>query len=353
MIEMAMRLFSLFFVALLTIGIASAQVSIVNDINFDLDNSAFIKILAPQTPTKITIYNSADSPASTLQFYINGSAVRFTSNTNKTLSNLSYDNVNDVVNYTGKSTSGGYLNISARMASSKTNYSFNIDGNINQTGESNATGWVTFNYSGWEVNQHEFKISIVSAIPTYLPPTPVNMTSSAGNFWINYTWAAGIGNVTDSYNVNVNGTWTNGSSIEYSNTSLSPHGWSNISVYSFNSSGTGMMNDTAVSRNIQVANNPVTIGNISGSYILTTGDTLSIYPTSSDLDDDATTFARNFSNGTFDANNGTLLWITTSSDTGIHYWQINVSDGYGSVPAINFTVTVNSPIDTSFTVSYQ
>ena len=140
--------------------------------------------------------------------------------------------------------------------------------------------------------------------------------------------------------MSVNGTWTNGSSNNYSNNSVGPHGWSNISVYAFNSSGT--MNATAVSSTTRVANNPVTISNVSGSYTFTAGDTLSVYPASSDPDSDTPTFARNFTNGTFYTGNGTLLFTTTSSDTGIHSWQINVTDGYGSVSSANFTVTVSA-----------
>ncbi|VVB96365.1 Bacterial Ig-like domain (group 2) [uncultured archaeon] len=193
----------------------------------------------------------------------------------------------------------------------------------------------------------------VIAVPTYMPPTPTGLSGTQGNFWINYTWQAGSGNVTNSYNVSVNGTWINGSFNTYNNNSVRPHGWSNISVYSFNSSGTGTLNTTAVSQNTQVANNPVTIGNVSTSYTVTARNTLSIYPTSSDPDGDTSTFARNFTNGTFYTNNGTLLWTTTGSDIGIHSWQINVTDGYGSVSSANFTVTViaQPPVLTIITVS--
>ncbi|MDO9098190.1 MAG: PGF-pre-PGF domain-containing protein [Candidatus Methanoperedens sp.] len=177
---------------------------------------------------------------------------------------------------------------------------------------------------------------------TYMPPTPAILTNTTGNFWVNTTWQAGAGNVTNSYNVSINGAWTNGSANTYVNSTLSPHAWQNVSVYAFNNSGTGTLNATPASSNTRVANNPVTIGNVSGSYTLTVWNTLSIYPTSSDLDGDTPAFARNFTNGTFYTNNGTLLWTTTSGDVGIHYWQINVTDGFGSVSSANFTVTVNA-----------
>ena len=142
-----------------------------------------------------------------------------------------------------------------------------------------------------------------------------------GNFWINHSWEPGAGNDTDSYNVSVNGSWTNGTTSTYDNTTVAAHGWSNISVYSYNSSGTGTLNTTSVSNNTQVSNNLVTIGNISSSYTVTAGDTISIYPTSSDLDGDIPTFGRNFSNGTFYPDNWNPLLATESIDTGLHSLQ--------------------------------
>jgi hypothetical protein len=73
--------------------------------------------------------------------------------------------------------------------------------------------------------------------PLAIPPTPINLANTTGNFWINHTWQAGIGNVTDSFNISQNGTWTNGSYILFKNVTVAPHGWSNITIYAFNNSG--------------------------------------------------------------------------------------------------------------------
>ncbi|MCX9087126.1 MAG: hypothetical protein OIN90_06150, partial [Candidatus Methanoperedens sp.] len=210
---------------------------------------------------------------------------------------------------------------------------------------SSDTGIYTWNFNSSDnyggVASETITITVTALLPVnYTPPSPVNLISTQGNFWINHSWEPGAGNVTDSYNVNVNGTWTNDTIINYINTSVDPHGWSNISVYSYNSSGTGTLNTTALTRNTQVSNNLVTIGNISSSYTITAGDTISIYPISSDQDLDTPAFDRNFTNGTFYTNNGTFIWTTASSDTGIHSLQINVTDGYGSVSSANFTVNV-------------
>ena len=74
---------------------------------------------------------------------------------------------------------------------------------------------------------------------TYIPPNPTNLQNTTGNFWVNYTWTAGDGNVTNNYNV-YNGTeWDNGSSNTYYNESVEASEWLNITVYAWNSSGSG------------------------------------------------------------------------------------------------------------------
>ena len=329
-----MRLFIYLIGIALIIGVASADVSIVDDTLFNLGNGAFIKVLAVQNSTNITVYSSTNSPASTLQFYINGTAIRFTANTNKTLSNISYDNATDVVTYTGNGTDG-YLNVSTRMQVSSVNYGLKVDGVVDQRQQSNATGWVTFNYTGWSPNLHVFEISN----RTYIPPAPTNLINVSDNFYVNHSWQAGSGNITDSYNVSVNGTWHNGAnSTYYNNSGLAPHGWSNISVYSYNSSGTGTMNTTAVSQNTRVPDNPVTITNISDSYNLNDSETLYIAANCTDIDGDTCIFNRNFTQGTFDSSTGILNW---QAGYGNYSWQINVTDGFGSVSRKNFTVAVN------------
>lgn len=185
-----------------------------------------------------------------------------------------------------------------------------------------------------------------SEIIQYIPPSPINISNISGNFWVNYTWAAGIGNITNKFNISINGTWVNNTNNTYYNSSTVPHGWINISVHSYNN--TGIVNSTSISQNTQINNNPISItGGISSSYSLTSGNTLSILPSISDLDSDTATFSRNFTNGTFYVNNGTLYWITENGDIGTHYLQINVSDGHDSVDSYNFSVTINAVASSS------
>ncbi len=103
----------------------------------------------------------------------------------------------------------------------------------------------------------------------YIPPNPINLANTTGNYWVNHTWQAGIGNVTNSYNVSVNGTWYNGTANTYFNNSVGVSGWSNITVWAFNSSGSGLLSLGNVSQNTRAPGLPdlaMTQANISFSY---------------------------------------------------------------------------------------
>ncbi|MEA1864274.1 MAG: post-COAP-1 domain-containing protein, partial [Euryarchaeota archaeon] len=57
--------------------------------------------------------------------------------------------------------------------------------------------------------------------------------------------------MTDSYNVMLNGTWTNGTEATFMNVSVSPCDWANITVFAYNASGTGTLSAGSVSDNVQ------------------------------------------------------------------------------------------------------
>ncbi|MCX9009509.1 MAG: DUF2341 domain-containing protein, partial [Candidatus Methanoperedens sp.] len=135
-------------------------------------------------------------------------------------------------------------------------------------------------WSEWTPEQVKNQIN-----PIYTPPSPVNLISTQGNFWINYTWQAGAGAITDSYNVSVNDTWTNGSKVTYLNASVGPHGWGNISVWAYNNSGLGNLSSAPASQSTQVANNaPVQAG--IGNKVVTAGDWLNFTVSAADADSD-------------------------------------------------------------------
>ena len=116
------------------------------------------------------------------------------------------------------------------------------------------------------------------------PPTPVNLSSTTGKYWVNYTWEAGsIGGSTDhtdSYNVSLdNGSWYNDTATSLNVTGLGAEGWANITVWAFNETGSGNMSVSGVSGAVQAPadTRPVTLvynsNNNGYNYIAWTGST--------------------------------------------------------------------------------
>lgn len=118
------------------------------------------------------------------------------------------------------------------------------------------------NYSGWTVAADDFALLTAAFKETVKPepPSPINLANTTGTTWVNHTWSVGSGNITDSYNISQNETWTNGSALTYFNASIVANGWSNISVYAYNTSGAGSLNATPISQNTQVNESEVISG---------------------------------------------------------------------------------------------
>jgi C1A family cysteine protease len=90
-----------------------------------------------------------------------------------------------------------------------------------------------------------------------IPPAPVGLDNDTGDYWVNYTWSKELGdpvddnvNVTDSFNVSMNGTWYNGTAT-FLNKSVGPGGWANITVWAYNATGNGNMSVDDVSADVQ------------------------------------------------------------------------------------------------------
>jgi hypothetical protein len=184
----------------------------------------------------------------------------------------------------------------------------------------------------------------------FIPPAPVNLQNTTGNFWVNHTWQPGTGNLTDSYNVSVNGNWTNGTANNYDNSTVGPHGWSNITVYAYNASGTGTLSTFPVFQNIQVANNVPNQTTI-GSKTITAGMLLTFNVSATDADNDTITYGTNATNGTLNGTTGNYSWQTMSSDVGTYVWYFNSSDNYGGTASETITITVNGTGPVSKTVT--
>ena len=186
--------------------------------------------------------------------------------------------------------------------------------------------------------------NVTVSVPDFIPQDPINLqnTTSASGFWIKHTWDAGAGNITNSYNVSVNGTDYNGTTNTYfNNTGLSAHSWSNITVFAYNSSGNGSLSSGSVSENVQLPNNPVSITNCSNRGAIET-QTVYVDINSSDADGDTPTYSCNrtdlFAN--FSTSTGVGNWTTTTLDNGTYYIDFGVSDGYGSTDNCTMIITI-------------
>lgn len=88
-----------------------------------------------------------------------------------------------------------------------------------------------------------------------VPPAPAGLNNDTGNYWVNYTWSEDTNcpdnsNVTDSFNVSMNGTWYNGTTT-FLDKSVGPGGWANITVWAYNRTGNGNMSVGNVRDSVQ------------------------------------------------------------------------------------------------------
>jgi len=91
-------------------------------------------------------------------------------------------------------------------------------------------------------------LTVVGSVSAEIPPTPASLVVDVNGGWVNYTWAAGIGSVTDTYNtsISVSGgalTWTN-SSATTSNNNVGLDNWAEIWVYAYNDTDAGNLSTT-------------------------------------------------------------------------------------------------------------
>ena len=128
-----------------------------------------------------------------------------------------------------------------------------INGSLQQTNTTGATehaytntslevGYWNFTAYTYTSTENASQTWWVTVDMEYQPPEPVNLVNTTGNFWVNHTWDPGAGNVTDAWNVSVNGVWYNRTYAWYNET-YSAHAWQNITVYAWNESGFGTMSD--------------------------------------------------------------------------------------------------------------
>ena len=185
---------------------------------------------------------------------------------------------------------------------------------------------------------------------TFVPPDPISLTNNTGIHWVRYDWSPDSGNFTDSYNVSYNGTWDNTSSNTFRNESVGAHGYLDIIVYAYNSTG-DILSAGSLTDNVTVPNNPINITDTSDYDGMENVQALIDF-NYSDVDNDTPLFQTNATVGSLNSSTGVFTWMPTFGDAGTYYFEFNVSDEHGSVDSyistfeiIKFELTNPNPLD--------
>ena len=186
----------------------------------------------------------------------------------------------------------------------------------------------------------------------YPPPDPINLANNTGNFWINHTWNAGSGYVTDSYNVSIGAVWYNTTTTTYYNDSgLSAHAWSNVTVWAYNSSGPGSLSFGSISDDVRIPNNVPVLSGLPDNTTTEDVNQTDIF----DLDDYFTDADGDTPTYQVESNNqSAYVSVTINASNNVSYtlasgWNgtaevvINVTDGWDSEDNDTFLIIVNAP----------
>jgi len=188
--------------------------------------------------------------------------------------------------------------------------------------------------------------------PSYIPHIPVDLVHTMDNFWINYSWAPGSGNITDSYNISVNGNWEN-STHNYVNTTVEPHGYVNVTVFAFNNSGNGALSAGFISDNVTIPNNPPNAPNdpspINGDINLPISPTLSWTGSDPDMVDIITYDVYLDTDPNPSLKICSNISTTNCSTSGLdydqqYYWMVIVTDNYAGSTSSSTWTFVTKPL---------
>lgn len=211
----------------------------------------------------------------------------------------------------------------------------------------------SYNTTNTSLNDNSSTLSFTTASEsTYIPPDPTTLANTTGNFWVNHTWNTGSGNVTNSYNVSVNLTWHNGTTnLYYNNTPLSAHNWSNVSVWAYNTSGSGTLSASSISQNTQIPNNVPVLSGLPDNTTTEDVNQTDIFDLDdyyTDLDGDTATYLVESNNQsgnvsvTINASNN-VSYTLANGWNGTAEVVINATDGWGGEDNDTFLIIVNAP----------
>ncbi len=249
--------------------------------------------------------------------------------------------------------SAGWKNLSVtNMVTSAYNSGYNNVSVFLKTPETGSNSLTAFRTMDYLLSVSHYLNVTYSPAPDIYTPAPISCTSTKssavfGNFWINSTCNAGVGNITDTFNKTVNGAWYNNSDNFLNNTGLVGHDYSNVTFYAYNY--TYGLNQTGASVSTQVDNNnPIQYitnngNNISGLITINELDTLNIELHSSDIDGDELINASNFhtNNSNFSQSINLFTWYFANGTNGTYYALFNTTDGWGGEVNESVAIIVN------------
>jgi len=154
----------------------SANVITTEDVDFDLGGVIFT-IKANETFDNALLKPNGESA---LILTMNGSSIRFTSASAKTLSNLSYTYYADRYEYTANG-SADPLNVTAETRLVNIIYRFHVDQLIISTNQSASNYQVSFTFNDWATLQHDFIIDLQRYNITGIVTNKINQTLQFAN----------------------------------------------------------------------------------------------------------------------------------------------------------------------------
>ncbi len=174
------------------------------------------------------------------------------------------------------------------------------------------------------------------------PPASIsNLQNTTGNFYHNWSWTNPLDSDFNRTMIYLNGVFvTNVSNITvFYNLTVNAHNTSTISTHTVDNSSN--VNSTWVNHTSSIPNNPITISDVSTSYTLNEGQSLSIDANYTDVDSDAGLFFTNATKGSINSGTGIYTLNTVDGDQGIYNWNISVTDNNGSTSVSDFIITIN------------
>jgi len=273
---------------------------------------------------------------------LNGTTVSFTYGGNVSLKGAG----SPAADPSGQNSIGKFINATNQSAGAwlYLNFSYS-DSDMSGLDESslavwkyNGTAWLEDGWNGTRylnttnnlvgANITTFRVFVPMAPTTSTtPPDPTTLANTTGNFWVNHTWSAGSGNITDLYDVNMNGTWTNETTDTFMNVTVGPSGWANITVWAYNASGAGTLSAGGISDEVQAPAAPAGAPNIT-SYAPAT-------PVSND--EGATRTFNATVNQTVNATwyiNGSAVQQNTTASTEVAYTNASAVAGHWNVSVV-------------------